>query len=305
MVFYKLPYLVYSPGGLTNVENRYELENKKKINGSVNVTYVNEVQPNLPYLLYAYLRHYQIEKIKDVVNEDLETEQYIDKLLYYSSIDNAIYNAYKYANKEINLSNYKYYVYYNENDQSKLKPGDLLLEINGQKIIDSNTISDEISKDLDHVVLVRYERDKKVNEIEVPLIKIDEEYFLGVTLINTFDYDTKPKIKYLYSKNVSGPSGGAMMALSIYCNLIDKDLTKGLKIAGTGTINSNGNIGPVGGIDFKIKSAVKAKVDVFFVPKTINYEKIKKLDINLKNTKVVPVDNFEDIINYLKNRSNN
>ena len=92
-----------------------------------------------------------------------------------------------------------------------------------------------------------------------------------------------------------------MITLSIYSSLVDYDITNGLKIAGTGTIDREGNIGPIGSIDYKIKSALKANVDVFFVPKYINYYEVLDMNIDLGDMKVIPVANFEDILNYLNN----
>ena len=42
-----------------------------------------------------------------------------------------------------------------------------------------------------------------------------------------------------------------MFTLEIYNQLVDEDLTRGHEIAGTGTINEKGEIGPIGGIQQK------------------------------------------------------
>ena len=51
--------------------------------------------------------------------------------------------------------------------------------------------------------------------------------------------------------NVGGPSAGLMMALNVYNNLIPEDITNSMIVAGTGTIEIDGSVGPVGGIKQK------------------------------------------------------
>ena len=301
LTFYKPDYIIYSPGGIHSVKKYYEIDDENKINGSINITYVSSVRPNLIYYFYAKLRGFDIEKIEDTIYDDYKTEEYVSVLMYVSSIDNAIYNAYKEANKDIAIDNEKIYVHYSINDKSPLKPGDQLLELNGEKINTRLDVNRIVNSNFEEKIKVKYLRAGKELEDEVTVITVGERRYLGVALIDTFDYRTDPKIDFYIADDVSGPSGGSMIALSIYCSLIDKDIVKGRTIAGTGTIDRDGNIGPIGSIDYKVKSAVKKKADIFFVPADTNYDEILKLDVDLKNTKVVPVSTFKEIIEYLEN----
>lgn len=65
---------------------------------------------------------------------------------------------------------------------------------------------------------------------------------------------------------VGGPSAGTMLTLAFIDAATDGDLTGGRVIAGTGTINSLSEVGPVSGVKFKVAGAVKAGAEVFFVP---------------------------------------
>ena len=91
------------------------------------------------------------------------------------------------------------------------------------------------------------------------------------------------------------------MALSIYCNLIDNDIVKGRKIAGTGEIYYDGLIGPVGGVEYKVRGAAKNKADIFFVPEYNYDEAIKAKEKYKLKIDIVKVKNFDDIIEYLEN----
>ena len=91
-----------------------------------------------------------------------------------------------------------------------------------------------------------------------------------------------------------------MLSLMIYDLLSDDDLAKGRKIAGTGTIDASGNVGEIGGIEFKVSAADKSHADIFFVPKdnykdAIKYAKSKKIKL-----KIISVNNLKDTVSYLK-----
>ena len=97
-----------------------------------------------------------------------------------------------------------------------------------------------------------------------------------------------------------------MTTLAIYDTLIPEDLTNGLKIAGTGTIEEDGSVGEIGGVKYKLAGAERDDADIFFAPTGENYEeaiKIKK-DKNYK-IKVIEVKTLNDAINYLKSLKNN
>jgi PDZ domain-containing protein len=66
--------------------------------------------------------------------------------------------------------------------------------------------------------------------------------------------------------NIGGPSAGLMFALGIVDKLTPEDLTGGKVIAGTGTINDEGEVGPIGGIPQKLVGAKAAGATYFLVP---------------------------------------
>lgn len=66
--------------------------------------------------------------------------------------------------------------------------------------------------------------------------------------------------------NIGGPSAGQMFALEIYDQLTKGSLGGDNVIAGTGTIDSLGNVGPIGGITHKMRGAKEAGADYFLAP---------------------------------------
>ncbi|MGW0467096.1 YlbL family protein [Streptomyces sp. NPDC003027] len=66
--------------------------------------------------------------------------------------------------------------------------------------------------------------------------------------------------------DVGGPSAGLMFALGIVDKLTPGSLTGGKFVAGTGTIDEKGKVGPIGGIDMKLVGARKAGAQYFLTP---------------------------------------
>jgi PDZ domain-containing protein len=66
--------------------------------------------------------------------------------------------------------------------------------------------------------------------------------------------------------NTGGPSGGLIFALGIVEKLNVAQLVNGRLIAGTGTINKKGEVGPIGGIEDKLIGAKRAGATLFIAP---------------------------------------
>ncbi len=66
--------------------------------------------------------------------------------------------------------------------------------------------------------------------------------------------------------DVGGPSAGLMFALGIVDKLTPEDLTGGKFVAGTGTIDDAGKVGPIGGIQMKTIGARQAGAEYFLTP---------------------------------------
>jgi Lon-like protease len=66
--------------------------------------------------------------------------------------------------------------------------------------------------------------------------------------------------------NIGGPSAGLMFALGIYDTLTPDSLTGGKDVAGTGELDSEGTVGPIGGIQQKIAAAREQGAELFLVP---------------------------------------
>jgi PDZ domain-containing protein len=79
-------------------------------------------------------------------------------------------------------------------------------------------------------------------------------------------YDFPIDVSFGIDEDIGGPSAGLMFSLAVYDVLTEGSMTGGQVVAGTGTINPDGTVGPIGGIDQKIAGARDADADLFLVP---------------------------------------
>lgn len=66
--------------------------------------------------------------------------------------------------------------------------------------------------------------------------------------------------------DIGGPSAGLMFSLAVVDKLSPGRINGGMSVAGTGTIDSDGGVGPIGGITHKLRAAAEDGATVFLVP---------------------------------------
>jgi PDZ domain-containing protein len=101
------------------------------------------------------------------------------------------------------------------------------------------------------------------------------------------------------SGSIGGPSAGLQFTLGIIERLEHKDLTKGCKVAGTGTIDAAGNVGAIGGARQKIVAAGRAGARYFFVPDVRDQDNLLGALSARGHVTVVPVKTLHQALTYL------
>ena len=137
-------------------------------------------------------------------------------------------------------------------------------------------------------VRMRVRRDGEEKDLEVPTEVVDGAPKMGVTLADGYDFPIDVSISV---GHVGGPSAGTMFALAIYDELTPGSLTGGKRIAGTGTIDEQGMVGPIGGIRQKMVGARAAGADYFLAPSDNCNEVVGHVPEDLH---VVSVATFDD-----------
>lgn len=148
-----------------------------------------------------------------------------------------------------------------------IEPGDRLLAANGHPVTDSRALRAALTgtKPGDRVDIVSQHADQPARTVSIQLGSRPDgqQGFLGVSPIDRPDVPFRIDISL---KDVGGPSAGLMFALAIIDKLTPGDINGGKFIAGTGEIDGNGTVGPIGGIPFKMERAREAGAETFLVP---------------------------------------
>lgn len=304
--YFPLPYFIYAPGGLVDVKERFDVEDSYPTSGSFQMAFVSEYHANLPVLLFAWIHpDWDIEKKEEVVaeNESVEESMIRNKLLLEEANQDAVINAFRYAKKDYQIKKEELYVtYVDKMAKTDLKINDQIIRIDGKKVMSKEQLQNDLRrKEIGSVVVFDIIRNGKKETATGKLLSVDGVPKVGIMLTSKRTLETDPKVTFHFKESESGPSGGLMMSLAIYNSLVEEDITKGKKIAGTGTIDASGRVGEIGGIEYKIMGAEKEGASIFFAPAGKNYQEAKKI-VKKKHYKiqVKEVKNFEDALKILK-----
>ena len=300
---FPLPYFIYNGGGLINVGNRVVV-GKNKQQQNLNMCYVNQLRGNVATYLFSYIiPGWDLEKIEDT-EYDFEEELYRNKILLQESIQNAIRNAFDVSNKEYEITGEKVFVtYIFDRADTNLKVGDQILKLNDNIIHNADELRNligtfEVGDNVTFEVL--YKEKKQVRSAKV--IEIEDKKLTGIGIVTNYSIETDPTVTVNFKSNEAGPSGGLMLALSIYGKLNDDVRYYHKKICGTGTIDQEGNVGEIGGVKYKLKGSVKNGCDIFLSPAG-NFKEVKKeKEKNNYNIEIYEAKTFEDTVNYLLNK---
>ena len=305
LLFIKLDYQIYNTCGLLNLDNKIEIDNSYKSEGSLNLTYVKGLNGNLLFVLASYIiPSWDLIKNEDVRYEDeTEDEAYARNRVYLDDVNrNAVYVAFNKLGYDVSLEEKGVSVLniltYAETD---LKVGDVITSINNIKVYNTDELINIVkSLKKDQRVNFKVIRDSKEKERYAVLKENDGNTMVGVMIETETELKSSPEVKFKFKKNEMGPSGGLMTALKIYDMLIDEDITKGYKISGTGTISKDGEVGEIGGVKYKLAGAVKNKSQVFICPSE-NYDECEEeKNKNKYDIILIKGDTFDNVLNKLK-----
>lgn len=188
-----------------------------------------------------------------------------------------------------------------------LEPEDIIVEVDGEPIEFSTEAVEQVGgRAVGETLTLKVNRPINETEFETfevrvtlgPHIDDPERGMIGVLLTNArVDIDF-PVDVVIDSQNIGGPSAGMMFTLEIIDLLDEGDLTKGNRIAGTGTINTDGDVGPIGGIRQKVFAAIDAGADYVLVPLG-NFD--DAADAAGDRIEVVPIAHIDEALEFLAN----
>lgn len=156
--------------------------------------------------------------------------------------------------------------------EGELSPGDVIVGVNGEPVelasrLAARTADADSGEEL--TLTVRRDGERRQVDIVVGAIPGSEIDRPGIGIyIRTRgqQIDLPSDVSVSNTTNIGGPSAGLMLALTVYDLFDPADLTDGREVAGTGTISIDGEVGPIGGIQEKVRGAELAGAAVFLAP---------------------------------------
>lgn len=151
-----------------------------------------------------------------------------------------------------------------------LQEDDIVVRADGRPVrLAAELAAITTAKEEGAVVTLTVERDGTREDVRVQVGAIPGSDQVGIgVLVETENQriDLPTGVEVTNASSIGGPSAGLMLALTTYDLFQPDDLTDGRRIAGTGTLTLTGQVGPIGGIEQKVRGAISSDADVFLAP---------------------------------------
>lgn len=314
--FIRLPYFVQRPGAAQSMNDMVNVTGSYPVNGNYRLVYIYVGQANIYQYLWARFdgnpyTTLVAEKQVRLPDEDNAAYNLRQKNYMIGAQQSAVYVAYKAAGKNPKLIREGVLVLdviSSMPGAKVLKSGDRIIGAEGRNVrsIEELTPVIEGKRSGDRVAL-KIVRDKRERDVTVEVAPFPGQMSaarssgIGIIQDNQFRVEASPPVHFDI-ENIGGPSAGLMMTLQIYDQLTRQDLSKDRDIAGTGTIELDGKVGPIGGIAEKVIGADRSGADIFFAPTAKKEaETARKVAKEIgTDMKIVPVTTFQDAVRYLQ-----
>ena len=304
LFFYEFPFVIYTPGGVVNLEERIEISDGYESDGSLNMSYVSLVKGTLPMILLSYvIPNWDLVESSEITIDDGSVDELLEleRLYMKSSIDNATILAYETAGKTINITReVNNIVFIADEADTDLEIYDELLTADGMEVKTVAELREIVeAKNAGDTITFTVNRNGEKKDCSAVIYDTEDGLKVGISFLTTYEYETDPEINVETKSSESGSSGGLMLTLAIYNALIPDDITEGRVIVGTGTISLDGIVGAIDGVKYKILGAVKNDADIFLCPME-NYDEAldvkEEFDLDIE---IHGVATFDEALSFL------
>ena len=310
LFLYPINYYVVSPGIAKDIAPMVKIKGKSySTQGAIMLTTVSMKRANMIDYCWVKIFNPELYKLQsmDFLPENVKLNEYFDlmkEMMKESQLKaQAIALEQVGYHPQITGQGVKIVQVLEKSDgYGRLQEGDIIVGVDGTKVqLLTETVAEIRDRQLGDKVQITVKREEKKKKYSIKtkaLKKNSQDPSIGVLIApykRKYDFPIKIEID---AGKIGGPSAGSMFALEIYNQLTAADITAGVKVAGTGTIDLNGKIGKIDGIKQKIAAAQKEGAKLFFVLAGNWQEAQTMVD---REIKLVKADKFIDIINYLNN----
>ncbi|MGY6022960.1 YlbL family protein [Streptomyces spinosirectus] len=295
-VFIPVPYSEMSPGPTVNTLGNHDGEPVLQIsgrrtyptNGNLNMTTVRvtsaDYRMNLVEAVYGWLAHDSKVVPHDTLypggkTEEQSTQENAEE--FSQSQESAKVAALKELGIPVKTWVIVSTVVKGSPAQGKLHAGDVIKAVDGKAVKQPDDVAKLVTKhkpgqDVVFTVVPAKEQAaaEKQNKTATSTRKItittttsdDKGKKRAIVGISAGTDHTFPFSIDIKLADVGGPSAGLMFSLGLYDKLTPGSLTGGKFVAGTGTIDDDGKVGPIGGIQMKTVGARDKGAQYFLTP---------------------------------------
>jgi PDZ domain-containing secreted protein/Zn-dependent protease/predicted transcriptional regulator len=275
-VAYSPPFVVLAPGTAFDVTRDVHIKGTKtdKVKGQFLLTSVAVQQPKLFGLLAAMAEGKQTAPLDAVVPRNVDPEAYFkqqEKLFRESQLVAAAAAATA-AGYDVKITGGGAVVTGVRKGgpaAASLRDNDVIVAVDGKRV---RTVEDVIrairARPSGSSFVMRVQRGGRTITARV---RSEAGILQGVPAIGAYleskDFDVDLPFTINFRKRaIGGPSAGLSYALAVYDLLSPQDVAAGRVVAATGTIDLDGRVGPIGGIEEKVESAKSKDAEIFLVP---------------------------------------
>lgn len=301
-----LPLFVISPGSAIAVEDRVRLGRPADpVTGDLLLLTVSLSRPTVLEALRGWLDDGRDVIPRDrVVPEGVDEAEYLEaqRRLFRESGQVAAAAGLRAAGLEVGITGQGARVVSvvpGGPSSGRLRSGDVITAVDRTPIMLASDLTPALAGRAagDRPVLA-VRRDGEDSEVTVSLGQVRglDRPALGVA-VATVDLDvTLPFSVDIEQGRIGGPSAGLMIALTVFDQADPGDLTRGRVVAGTGTMDLDGRVGPVGGVPQKVRAARAAGATILLAPPE---EAAEARAVAGRDLRVLPVRTLAEAIDQL------
>jgi Lon-like protease len=309
-----IPYLARSPGPIFDILGEsdgkpvLEIKDTKSYptTGSLDMTTVAESGGDAGVLtIGAAVAGLFSSETSVVPDEDYlngvskDDERQLQEQVFDASQSNALGAAATYLKRPVHAKPVIMDVVPGSPSDGKLSAGDIVVSVNGKSVTDAAGVGDIVSKQpagTTFSFVVGGSGGKAARTMKVtsaPSPEDPERAVVGILVNNHYSSDFRAVVNL---SDIGGPSAGLMLALGMVDRLTPDDLVANRRVAGTGTIDGDGAVGAIGGVDKKMLAAQSAGAELFIAPADNCDEVVSATPEGLQ---VVPVRTLADAVTAL------
>jgi len=278
-----VPYIVLSPGPTFNTIGEVdgvplvEIEDTQTypVTGNLDMTTIREFgEPRSTLSVFqalaAWVDPAQAVLPRELLYGDDESGEEVEQrnaALFSTSQSNAVAAAMTALGKPVIADLVVVAVYEDAPAYGKVNPGERILKVNGVPVTTPEEVVNGVrSGEIGSTVTLTVEREGTPVDVDLVTAANPDDPSVPYIGINA-GYNFRAEFPIFFTlEDVGGPSAGMMFALAIVDKLTPEDLTGGGHVAGTGTVDPSGQVGPIGGIRQKLAAAAGAGATLFLMP---------------------------------------